>query len=171
MKLTHVFFIALLIIAGFIFVMHNHAADQYYVGKVANWHRYYSPDGNLSATLPSKPNVSTSSGGYHMTSVLSNYQSYIVTDTHLATSVEDKSDQAFAAVRRAYRKQGYTVIATRDVQVDGHPGQEVHFETSTGLYGWNRMFLIDGDYYQLLYMTKQDRPAPVRFWQSLVLSE
>lgn len=176
MKVTHVVAVVALAIGAGVLLTRHHAANQprvvdnFHVADSASWHRYDSPDGGLSVVLPSKPDVSKSSHGYHMTSVLSNFQSYVVTYTHYGVPIEDKSDQAFAAVRHHFRKNGYTVIATRDVQVAGHPGEEVHFETSDGVYGWTRMFLIDDGYYQLMYMTKQDRSAPTRFWESLIVN-
>lgn len=133
------------------------------------WHRYYSPDGRISTTLPAKPRVATTPHGYRLLAAPNEQEAYIVAYRRLHASVEDRSEPVFAAVINTFRKKGYTVLGQRLVRVAGHPGQEVHIKTKDGFYGWDRMFLVGDGFYQLLSMTEQDRPAPTRFWQSMVL--
>lgn len=167
MKQFRVFSIALLAIQALALAGQVYAAGA--ATEAPIWHRYQSPDGRISATLPVKPQITTSAHGYRLLAAPNDRVAYIVAYRRLQSSVEGQSERVFVSVLNAFREKGYTVIGRQRVRVDGHPGQEVHIKTKDGFFGWDRMFLVGDGFYQLLYMDEQDGPAPARFWRSMVL--
>lgn len=168
MKRFRVFSIALLTIQALALVSQAYAAGA--ATSASTWLRYDSPDGRISAIMPLKPTVSKSPDGYHMLAAPNDNIAYMVAYRHLHWAAEGQPGRAFAGVLSAFRKKGYTVYTARRVRVDGHPGQEVHIKTNDGFYAWDRMFLVGEGFYQLLYTSKLDDPAPSRFWRSMVLN-